>query len=119
MNAQHTPGPWTGQDENGNFNSAHAWSVVHKTASYCGSAPIWAHGNVIAFAVYSSDSFVMSHIEKVADNARLIAAAPDLLAALGAILRAYTTVYGYGDLEMQPAIYQARTAISKATGGGA
>jgi hypothetical protein len=47
---------------------------------------------------------------------RLRAAAPDLLAALHVFLRDYTAVHDIGDLEMQPAIYQARAAIAKATG---
>jgi hypothetical protein len=49
-------------------------------------------------------------------NARLIAAAPDLLEALEVILRDHMAVHGVGDLEMQPALFQARAAITKATG---
>lgn len=47
-------------------------------------------------------------------NARLIAAAPDLLAALQVMLRDYAAVYLNGDLEMQPSLYQASAAIAKA-----
>jgi phage tail protein X len=49
-------------------------------------------------------------------NARLIAAAPELLEALEVILRDHMAVHGVGDLEMQPALFQARAAIAKATG---
>jgi len=49
-------------------------------------------------------------------DAKLIEAAPDLLTALQVVLRDYTAVHGIGDVEMQPAIYQARAAIAKATG---
>lgn len=49
-------------------------------------------------------------------NARLIATAPDLLEALKVILRDHMAVHGVGDLEMQPALFQARAAIAKATG---
>jgi hypothetical protein len=49
-------------------------------------------------------------------NARLIAAAPDLLEALEVILRDHMAVHGVGDLEMQPALFQARAAITKAKG---
>jgi len=49
-------------------------------------------------------------------DARLIAASPDLLKALEVILRDHMAVHGVGDLEMQPALYQARAAIAKATG---
>ena len=48
-------------------------------------------------------------------NARLIAAAPELLAALQVMLRNYAAVHDIGDVEMQPAIYQANAAIQKAT----
>ena len=51
-----------------------------------------------------------------AADARLIASAPDLLAALQVVLRDYTAVHDIGDVEMQPALYQARAAIAKATG---
>lgn len=51
-----------------------------------------------------------------AANCRLIAAAPDLLEALEVILRDHIAVHGVGDLEMQPALFQARAAIAKATG---
>jgi len=50
---------------------------------------------------------------------KLAAAAPDLLAALQIMLRDYAAVHDIGDLELQPAIYQARAAIAKATGGQA
>jgi hypothetical protein len=44
----------------------------------------------------------------------LAAAAPDLLAALQVILRDYMAVHDIGDVEMQPAIYQARAALARA-----
>ena len=49
-------------------------------------------------------------------NARLIAAAPDLLAALEELLRAADR-YGNGFPEMMAAQRKARTAISKVGGG--
>jgi hypothetical protein len=45
-------------------------------------------------------------------NARLIAAAPDLLEALGALLERYALAIGNEGIEC----YQARAAIAKATG---
>ncbi len=43
----------------------------------------------------------------------------ELLAALEVMLRDYTAVHDIGDVEMQPAIYQARAAIAKVKGGEA
>lgn len=56
------------------------------------------------------------HPETMA-NARLIAAAPDLLEALQVMVRDYTASHADGgSLEMQPAILQASQAIARATG---
>jgi hypothetical protein len=41
----------------------------------------------------------------------------DLLTALSVVVRDYEAVYGLGNLEMQPALYQAFIAIWKARGG--
>jgi hypothetical protein len=55
--------------------------------------------------------------EQMREYAHLVrAAAPDLLASLQVMLRDYAAVHDIGDVEMQPAIYQARAAIAKATG---
>ena len=43
----------------------------------------------------------------------------ELLAAIKVMLRDYAAVHDIGDVEMQPAIYQARAAIAKAEGGTA
>ena len=44
----------------------------------------------------------------------LIVQRDELLAALKVMLRDYAAVHDIGDLELQPAIYQARAAIAKA-----
>ncbi len=52
-------------------------------------------------------------------NARLIAAAPDLLAALDALIGLRDKPHGFHDLEWyEPAFDQARAAIAKATTNG-
>lgn len=59
-------------------------------------------------------------IQASQEEANLIAAAPELLAALKVMLRDYKAAYdGIGDLEMQPAIFQASAAVAKAEGGAA
>lgn len=59
-------------------------------------------------------------IQASQEEANLIAAAPELLAALKVMLRDYKAAYdGIGDLEMQPAIFQASAAVAKAQGGAA
>lgn len=68
-------------------------------------------------AIVDGDGYVICDPSPMGEaNARLIAAAPDLLTALEVILRDYMAVHGAGDLEMQPALFQASAAIAKATG---
>ena len=50
-------------------------------------------------------------------DARLVAAAPDLLEALQVMVRDYRAAHAsIGDLEMSPALLQAQRAIARATG---
>lgn len=53
--------------------------------------------------------------EKKAEEKRRAECFPELIAALQVVLRDYAAVHDIGDIEMQPAIYQARAAIQKAT----
>lgn len=52
-------------------------------------------------------------------NLNLMLSVPELLDSLKVMLRDYAAVHGVGDLEMQPALLQARAAIAKATGSEA
>ena len=83
----HTPGPWTYSLSPSTDNT---WYVDGPSRWICNST------------ARSSE-----------DNARLIAAAPDLLEALGEILRAYTTLMGDDEDET---MCKARAAIKKARG---
>ena len=79
--SKHTPGPWT-KDRN----------IIED-----------ANGNEIARVSYERSGYVQA-------NARLIAAAPDLLEALRYLVREATA---NGMLDVEPAIIQASTAIAK------
>jgi hypothetical protein len=92
MSANHTPGPWEAV--------SHLVRTVREENGEGG------------FLVAECPANVGNRLE----DARLIAAAPDLLASLQVMLRDYAAVHDIGDVEMQPAIYQARAAIAKATG---
>jgi hypothetical protein len=88
----HTPGPWTMTEQ--------------------GSPSAYVEDSETSIGIESSDRRVaaVEGWDNALDNARLIAAAPDLLAALETMLRTPN------DLALGPAIAQARAAIAKAKG---
>lgn len=95
MKAQHAPGPWS-------INRTHVLSTVH------GKRYLVANVHNVNFTK-----------EANAANARLIAAAPDLLAALELIIRANDAPPGatIGEAVVCQSYAQlARAAIAKATG---
>jgi hypothetical protein len=105
---QHTPGPWT---------VGHTRTFTHsggifgtETAVHYGDAV--NRGNCIAHA-YGHGA--LSHSE---DDARLIAAAPDLLEALKEMLANPAGDYDTTD-DYEKACKKAHAAIAKATGGAA
>ena len=91
MNTQHTPGPWYIDGQNESAAIGYRAIVDNEGFTICNPSPM---GQA---------------------NARLIAAAPDLLAALE-VVREYMNhaadQFSYED------IVQIRAAIAKATGGG-
>lgn len=92
--SKHTPGPWevAYQDKNGQ-------SVVK--GKHIEVATCWHH--------------CVGSIEKeMHSNARLIAAAPDLLEALQMLLK--RVIVGYDGLPQGYGVSKARAAIAKATG---
>ena len=93
MTTQHTPGPWFAND----------------------SLQLFAEtGQHIASLDSSTEGFEGGTLYA---NARLIAAAPDLLAALKAFDDAFSHYCeGDPDSDEVSALYQARAAIAKATG---
>lgn len=93
----HTPGPW---EYSGNSTGA-----------------VRAHNDLVA-SVYGDNGEATGL--SMAANARLIAAAPELLGALNGILGRYARLVESGDAgnwdcELEPQVIAARAAIAKAT----
>lgn len=108
MSAPHTPGPW----------------VMGQTANYEEALVASHSGDMVAYAAWDGGSSCHLKIENEA-NARLIAAAPDLLDALEGLLKyeGHMVWCGHGrDMDMpcvcglNDAHNTATTAIAKARG---
>jgi hypothetical protein len=93
MTAKHTPGPWQASETT--INGTHLWWHVA------------AQGATIVSEVRSGATFGTVP-DVAAANARLIAAAPDLLEVLQALLRDDAVMLGYHKTAV-------RAAITKAT----
>jgi hypothetical protein len=111
----HTPGPWIGM-VNGKFNSDHDYCVEHTKALSLEYAPIWSNNEVVALVVHTQNTFNLRGHPSIDANAALIAAAPDLLAALQGLQAA---VKSRGVISTVEALLKAEIVISKATRGGA
>jgi hypothetical protein len=99
---QHTPGPWEIFQDHPDADTARALAYIRPAGQEC-----YNYGLEIA-SVYLIDQ----EPAQLA-NARLIAAAPELLAILQ---RFYAATYGNTDLIPQLDFEQARAAIAKAEG---
>ena len=65
--------------------------------------------------LYAANVDCLAHFDALmADYKAQQAVMQQALEALRVMLRDYAAVHGIGDVEMQPAIYQARAAIAKA-----
>jgi hypothetical protein len=110
---QHTPGPWKSSDRWGNFgdhNRHEADAPVGQTSRF-------------SYSVADPDNFIVAHCanplvtmssERSEANARLIAAAPELLAALKLMTEHWPAQKP--DSPAFDAYIQATAAINKATG---
>ena len=94
MSTQHTPGPWAVGSKSGHIETANAWRM---SIAICYNKDSKADG-------VSKEEFEA--------NARLIAAAPELLEALNTWLKQYSAE----EYEDCPEVVQTRAAIAKATG---
>jgi hypothetical protein len=101
MSAAHTPGPWQVSGVRYKWRDAHSDRLLD-------SHQVGPDGNGIALVPYDPNS----HREAMAD-ARLIAAAPDLLA----VVRGLLAWEDQDDIALDPVMEAARAAIAKATGG--
>ena len=103
MNAKHTPGPW-------NIGSSDL--PVSRMSIHCKGHKESCHSTVALMV--SRMTIGISHDEEFA-NARLIAAAPDLLKALEDCVAVMDRELA-GLKVIQPELSAARAAIAKATG---
>lgn len=92
--SKHTPGPWFSQYDDNGFYEIGSEAVSRRVA--------------FTYSEYDTDEA----------NARLIAAAPDLLEALQRLLDATTPLFFITQND-HTAFHQASAAIAKATGGTA
>lgn len=113
MSAKHTPGPWYSRPA---ASGARDFGI-------CASAPSARLGVVVVAEVFAELEYEGERSEQTQRNARLIAAAPDLLAALQAVVDGYESLLAdrlpakQKALATQlPAIVEARAVIAKATG---
>ena len=108
MTTKHTPGPWH------LFHGAHCGLSIDDGpgAFSVGDAPTKESANILCSRYQWPE-----RAEEMEANARLIAAAPDLLEALQVMVRDYAAAHAsHGALEMAPALFQAQQAIAIATG---
>lgn len=103
--------------EDDKYRGDHDWNVSDEADGVCVSeaAPIWGGNQVVAFAVASSNLY-QREFPHVDANARLIAAAPELLAELQNIANANTSDWDDPSDFKAWAQSRARAAIAKATG---
>lgn len=105
--SKHTPGPWTHSMADPVSNGHKAW--VHAPSFSTGTNNSQPNGQFVAQV--GSGLRGSAHLGRVTADARLIAAAPELLAALQLIVK--TCAFQRGE---SPTFDVAIAAIAKATG---
>lgn len=116
----HTPGPWTAFEKDGKHVQADEWSTDCEGARSSTHAPIKAGSQVVALVVASARHW--PDLPDIAPNCHLIAAAPELLAALQAariyVRDAYECAFP-NEAENDAVLRDIDAAIVKAKGGAA
>jgi hypothetical protein len=108
--SKHTPGPWHFVPENTGLMPDHGYGILYGEPDY------WGWEKNLYVSVGCSNNVLRELGEGAAEaNARLIAAAPDLLAALERMVTDYGDVPDSSDADGQSVIAAARAAIAKAT----
>lgn len=104
---EHTPGPWT--------NDKHSAFVWSKDGNIC----VCGAPRASTVVGYTEADIGSADLEEAVANARLTAAAPDLLIALRALVERIDLNGGLGEYKGGPAfaLGNARKAIAKAVGG--
>lgn len=118
--SKHTPGPWVAMKD-GKYVTENPWSVDHEDGHDNTTAPIGGpDGQVVALVVMDDEHSENRWDDTELDaNARLIAAAPDLLEALIALNREMDVICGSAYCQVAPdkdICDQVKSAITKATG---
>ena len=113
METKHTPGPWFGKKD-GKYSMECPWPIDHDDGHNASWLPVTTEQRrTLALVVNDDTKRPMDfHDAEMHSNAKLIAAAPDLLDALEALVSRCESlgVDGIG-----PQKVAARAAISKAT----
>lgn len=113
MNTKHTPGPWIWCPEESCFRA-----LVDSNGSPCereDAELVFSLGDEAIAADVEAGAIKWADFHPSDADARLIAAAPELLAACAGLLDALRTS-GVGNGAIRFAEYQARAAIAKAQG---
>lgn len=106
---KHTPGPWT-------FSKSDIFGDIRYYIAQADNAKYTPHYSDVATLIAETVSTEREAIQEA--NARLIAAAPELLAALKAMVALDEEEHqrGPGDIDICKEVQDAYAAIAKATG---
>lgn len=111
MELKHTPGPWIGIDPSTGKYRETEWTADNDDLPATGVAPIMAQSDTVALVVADCYDPKLG-VETIRANARLIAAAPDLLSATIQVEAILAQIID----QPSDTLNKLRAAIAKATG---